>query len=339
MKPKRYFIIILVILILMAKVKAQQEINLSQMPLKEKIAQMIMIRGDNFDSRFTELKIGGIFLTQQKTEEDYKKLIEKYQSKSKIRLLVATDLEGYWNPFPFYNSKSLSEIKTKEEAYNLGKEHAQILKNLGFNLDFSPIAEEKNTVWPGRSFTGSHEEIKEKISFYINGLQDNKIMATAKHYPGGSMIKDPHKFKVMAKIEESDLDLFNEAIKNNVSAIMIGHPMVSGAIDSKGKQSTVSKEVISTLRKDFSGLIVTDAISMLGLKISYLFRSNGLYVDLVSSGNDLILDLPLKFSNYNRVKNGINAIEKAVKKGKISQERIDVSVKRILERKGYLVYT
>jgi beta-N-acetylhexosaminidase len=326
-------------LFLMAKVKAQLEINLSQMPLEEKIAQMVMIRGDKFDSRFAELKVGGIFLTQQKTEEDYKNLIGQYQSASKIKLLVATDLEGYWNPFPFYQGKIFSEVKTKEEAYNLGKEHAELLKKLGFNIDFSPISEEKNSVWPGRSFSGPHEEVKEKISFYIKGLQGQGIMATAKHYPGGSMIKDPHKFKVRAKIEESDLDLFNEAINSNVSAVMVGHAIVSGAINSNGKQSTVSKEVISTLKENFSGLIVTDAISMLGLKFSYLFSSNKLYVDLVKSGNDIILDISLKFSNYRRVKNGINAIENAVKSGEIPEERIDESVKKILEKKGYRVYT
>ena len=60
-----------------------------------------------------------------------------YQNNSKIKLFVATDMEGYWNPFNnFYNSSSFGDINSREESYNLGKEHGKILNELGFNLDF-----------------------------------------------------------------------------------------------------------------------------------------------------------------------------------------------------------
>ncbi len=68
-------------------------------------------------------------------------------------------MEGFWNPPPFHGSKNFGEIKTGEEAYELGTSHGKILKELGFNLDFSPIVESRNTVWPGRTFTGLNEEI------------------------------------------------------------------------------------------------------------------------------------------------------------------------------------
>jgi len=333
----RYIIIALATLFLMTNVAATMEISLSDLTLQEKIGQMMMVKGNEYDSRFLDLGVGGIFLSSQKTKEETKKLIEKYQENSKIPLLVSADLEGHWNPFPFFESKEFGDINTEDEAEQLGISHAEILKDLGFNLDFSPVVESKNKVWPGRSFTGQIHEIKSKSTSYIKGLQENGIHATAKHYPGGSMMEDPHHFKVRAHIPQEELDLFNEAIANEVSAIMIGHAIVTGAIDSEGRQATVSPEVISHLRKDFDGLIVTDAIGMWGLKWSYLFRSDKMFVDLAKAGNDVILDTHYIFPNYRRVKSGINAIVKAVEKGEISERQIDESVTRILKKKGYNV--
>ncbi len=332
---KKFFILSLFIL-LMVQIPAK-EINISELSMEEKIAQMIIVRGDNFDERYTRLGIGAIYLSKKKTREEYINLINKYQKSSEIKLLVSADMEGYWNPFPFFKSKNFGEINSKQEAYILGSSHSKILKELGFNLDFSPVVERKNNVWPGRSFTGSDDEIKEKISGYIKGLQENGILATAKHYPGGSMIKDPHKFKYKYNLEKSDLELFDHAIKENVSAIMVGHPIVSGELESKGKQSTISPEVISYLKKDFDGLVISDEISMWGLKISYLFNSEKIYIDLINAGNDMIIDASPIFFPYHRIKSRINEVLEAVEDGLISGKRINESVEKILRVKGYSV--
>ena len=314
------------------------EIELSSLTLKEKIAQMVMVRVKEKDSKFTNLNVGGIFIDKKKTREEYKSLIQYHQNNSKIKLFVATDMEGYWNPFPFYKCKSFGEIKNKDESYQLGKAQGEILKDLGFNLNFSPIVETKNEVWIGRTFAGTKSEVNEKIKFYIKGLHENKILSTAKHYPGGSMLKDPHLFRVKSEILKEDLEFFNYAIEQEVSAVMVGHAIVSGAVDSKNKQSTISSEVISKLRSNFKGLIITDAIGMLGLRLSYLFNDKKLYTDLVKAGNDIILDSSsYHLSNYRRIKRGISAIEQAVLSGEISQNRINESVTRILKHKGYKI--
>jgi len=314
---------------------AAQSINISELSLDEKLGQMLMLRVKEESTKPLDLKPGSIFLFNLNTEEEYKNTINYYQNNSKIKLLVATDLEGYWSPFSFAPTKTLAQINNKEEARQLGKQHAQILTEIGFNIDFSPIAESKNTVWPGRSFTGTHEEIKQKIQAYIKAMQQNNILATAKHYPGGSMLKDPHKWKVRYEVTKDDLDLFKAAIDTNVSAIMMGHPITTGEIDSKGKQATVSYEVISHLRKDFKGLIVTDAINMWGLKWSYLLNYGQLYIDLVKAGNDIILD----FSKPFWVKRRLSTLKKAIEKGEIPMSRIDQSVGRILRAKGYNIIT
>ena len=313
-----------------------EKIKLSEMPLKQKIAQMVIIRGTNFDSRFLELGIGGIFLSGLSSKEEYIDAISKYQKNTKIKLLVAVDVEGYQHPFHnFYESVPFGSIKDEKESYELGKDHGKIMNELGFNLNFSPVVEIKDSVWPGRSFKGSLKEVKEKISNYIKGLQEQKIIATAKHYPGGSMVKDPHKIKYSAEIFNEDLELFDEAIKANVGAIMVGHPIVNGAINSNGKQCTISQEVISVLREKFKGLIITDSITMEGLKISYPdFKK--VYPDLIKAGNNIILDSH-PTSTYDKILDGINEIINSIEIGDIPEEKINNSVKKILESKGFIV--
>lgn len=313
-----------------------QTINLSNLTLEEKVGQMIMINtNQGLSQKMIDLNIGGIFLNGNKTANEFQTIINQSQKKSKIKLLVATDMEGYWNPFSDFSSLSLGELKNEQETINLAKSHATQLKKAGFNLDFSPVVEHKNTVWPGRSFVGNDTQRKQMIQSYISTLQKNGVAATAKHYPGGSMEKNPHWRLVQASIDSNDLTNFKWAIEANVSAIMIGHAIVSGQINSKKKPATVSPEVITNLRNNFDGIIITDDINMLGLRLKYLFRRKQMCVDIVKAGNDIILD-SWKTKERN-VKKCINAIVKSVEKGEINEKQIDTSVIRILKQKGYEV--
>ena len=316
----------------------KKEISLTNMTLQEKIGQLILVKPKKLDKRYlNELHVGGIFLDKGYTKEDYTKPIEFYQDNSKIKLFVATDMEGYWNPFnEFYKGKNFGEIKSKEEAYELGKEQGNLLADLGFNLDFSPVVEVRNNVWIGRSFTGSDEEISEKITNYIEGLHSEEIMSTAKHYPGGNLVKNSHLIKYKVNSTKQELKMFDAAINSSVDFIMVGHPVIYGELDSKGKQATISPEIIKPLKEKFDGLIITDAVTMMGLRVSYLFNFKKVYPDLILAGNDIILDTHVN-SGYRKIKKRISELEKAVEKGKISEARIDESTKRILEAKGYKV--
>ncbi len=335
------FILPLILLISFAsayQMKLNQTINISELSLDEKIGQLMFIKPEGLNHRYLdELHIGGIFFNNLKSKEGYKNSIFFYQDNSKIKLFVATDMEGYWNPFlDFYNSKTFGEIVSGKEAYELGKEHGKILNELGFNLDFSPVVEIRNYVWPGRTFKGSGEEIKDKISNYIKGLHSEGILATAKHYPGGNMIKNPHLIKYKVNSIREELSMFDSAIENDVDFIMIGHPVVYGELNSNGKQATISQEIIIPLKNKFSGLIITDAVTMMGLRASYLFNFKKVYPKLILAGNDIILDTH-KSSGYRNLVKRRDELKKAILDGRISQERIDESVKKILEVKGYQV--
>jgi len=342
-KMSRKIFICLVFVFFMGGVSAEV-INVSELGVREKVSQMVIIKANDFDSRYSDIGIGGVLFGERDSKEEYKKIISDYQNKSRIKLFISADLEGYWNPFvSFYKSKNFGEVKDRDEAFSLGKEHGEILKELGFNLDFSPVVEKRNTVWPGRSFTGSDEDIRGKIVGYIEGLEGEGILSTAKHYPGGSMVKDPHIWRVKSEVFEDELSFFDSAINSGVSAVMVGHPVVYGAIDSKGSPVSVSYDAINPLREKFDGLIISDAITMWGLRKNYLFSFNRVYIDLINAGNDVIIDTNLWFSpwtsKYSMVKKRIDNAVKAVERGEISEQRIDESVSRILQAKGYNVVT
>lgn len=151
------------------------------------------------------------------------------------------------------------------------------------------------------------------------------------HYPGNSMEKNLHHVSDEQVISKKDLDLFETCLKNNVSSIMVSHQIAFGELDSKGKPSSVSREVISTI--DDSVLIIADEINMKSLKDFYPDKTK-LYVDLINAGENLILDFYL---DSIKLYDLINEIEKEVENGNIEREQIDNSVRKILMIKGYKV--
>jgi len=302
-------------------------IQFDSITLKQKIAQMIIVYGDKNNLAYTNLNVGGIFLDGLDTKDEYKNRIEKYQENSKIKLIVSTDMEGAWNPFSeFRDFPSLSEIKTSQEAYEVGLSEGELLKELGFNFNFAPISEFQDLSYGERTFLGNEKEIKEKLQSYILGLQQN-VNGTCKHYPGKGMINNLHLSTDTQNITAEDLDLFGVCFENNISAIMVGHQIIYGELDSLGKPSSISLEVINSL-ENFSGLIVSDEINMLGLS-SFCFSKSERYAELINSGENIILDFKVDLNSL------LNDLEILTKEGKIDEEQINKSVRKILIAKGY----
>lgn len=312
------------------------QVNLSSLTPKQKLAQMIIVRGDKKDLDFTKLNVGGIFLDRQDSEQEYKRLIDQYQENSKIKLLISTDLEGAWTPFrknvqEYQIFPKFSEINSSEEAYEVGHRHGILLDSIGFNINFAPVAELSDSAYGGRAFQGTNQEIKEKIESYIQGLQEN-VLGTCKHYPGNSLNVNLHFRNSVETITQEDLDLFNTCINNDIAAIMVSHQIAEGVISSENKPSTTSPELIQTL-KNFKGLIIADEINMLALKNTYPNKRE-LYAELINAGNNLILDFELNSRELNEL---LNELEIDLKNKAISQEKVDDSVRKILEMKGYKV--
>ncbi len=306
-------------------------IDFDSLTIRQRLAQMFIVHSIIVPKSIGQLNVGGVYFNVEKGKEEYRKMIMEYQKRSKITLFIATDLEGYWNPFvKFYRSKFVSEIKNNKEAYELGIEHGRILKELGFNMNFAPIVELEDKIWKERCFSGNVLEIGGKVDSYIEGLQSYGIIGCAKHYPGGSLnVKDPHRYTVEAEISGKDVELFESAIKSKVAAIMIGNVVVSGEVDSKKMPCVVNKDCIKKLRKKFKGLIVTDEVNMKGLMNFYSDKTE-MYSDLINAGNDLIIDFRLTVNSLDRI---LRKLEKRVRNRDINEERINETVKRILKYK------
>ncbi|MFH1409187.1 MAG: glycoside hydrolase family 3 N-terminal domain-containing protein, partial [Nanoarchaeota archaeon] len=112
----------------------------------------------------------------------------------------------------------------------------------------------------------------------------------------------------------------------------VTHVIVDGVISSEGKPADASSEIIGSIREHHDGLIVTDEIGMLGLR-NFYDDADQMYLDLFNAGNDVIIF----FGTPKQIYHMISVIEDAVKKGDISEERIDRSFRRIMTAKGITV--
>ena len=316
--------------------KETNTVYLDSLTLKQKIGQMFITWAEEDNKEeLQKMLIGGIYVNAKPSKEDFITTIDNFQEGTTIPFFVATDMEGGCsNPFEYFQDfPDLVAIGTKEEAYRVGHEQGKLLKEVGFNLNFAPVVELEDTIWYCRNFKGTPEEISQKASAYITGIQEN-VLATAKHYPGKTLVyKDPHRYTGYAYITQDDLIPFEGSIQNDVSAVMISHVITRGAIDSEGKPAIASKRAVTSLRNQFNGLIITDDTRMAALQNHYS-SSTEIYLDLFKADNDLILYFNKDTKELYYI---ISNIEKAIQYGAISEDRIDKSVTRILKAKGIKV--
>jgi len=321
-----------------AKYDAENNVvNLNEWTLKQKIGQMVIVLAKNSNGDYyKKLNVGGVFMGAKETHWGFIGNAKLYQENfTVVPLFITTDLEGCRNPFEsFYQFPAAKDIQTPEEAYEIGLENGRWLYDLGFNMNFAPVADLEDNIWQCRAFTGTPEEIAKKSVAYTQGLQERGIMATVKHYPGQTLeINDPHRYQITTDITEDDIYPFEYNMRNNVGAIMLNHLVVNGIIYSDSKPTVVSETITKDLSKRYPGLIITDEVHMMGLKKYYL-DIDQMYVDLFKAENDLILNLN---KNIEDIYQMILAVERAVERGEISEDRIDRSVTKILEAKGITV--
>ncbi len=313
----------------------ENTINLNAMTLEEKIAQMVVTHGGTHNMEaWKKLQLGGIHFFAMQTEQLFLDIIGEFQEGMQIPFFVTADLEGCLNLFANFKDFPLtSSITTVEDAFAKGQEEGAYLASLGFNFNFAPVVDLEDTIWLCRSFPGDEQEITQLAQAYIDGLQSEGVLATAKHYPGRTLeVSDPHQNLVSAAVEEEDLYPYDILVEEDaVASVMISHLIVEGAASSQGVPGTVSPELIGSIKDEFSGLIVSDELSMLGLQNFYQGDLDSLYIDVVLAGNDIILNFN---EDPNEIYRMITVIAGAVEEGIIDEAQIDASVTKILEAKG-----
>ncbi len=312
-------------------------VELDSLTLEQKIAQMVIVHGGLHNREaWKKMQLGGIHQFALASPQLFKDIVGSFQEDMEIPFFVTADLEGCLNPFAaFHNSTFISEISSVEQAFEKGKQEGAFLRSLGFTLNFAPVVDLDDHIWDCRSFPGGPAEVGELAGAYVNGLQSQGVIATAKHYPGKTLvILDPHKELVVAEIGEDDLHPYEYLVQEtDVASIMVSHLIVFGALDSSGVPSVVSGEVIGNLREEYGGLIITDDTMMLGLR-KFFDTADELYVAVFQAGADLVINFDEDPEEIYRM---IQVVASAVESGEISQEAIDNSVRRILEAKGFIV--
>ena len=318
-----------------------------QLSLDEKIAQLMIIRAhSNWDSKkldtLTEIikkyNVGGLCFFQggpvrEALQTNY------YQSIAKTPLLITMDAE--WgvgmrldSVEMFPRQLSLGAIASDHLVYQMGVAIAAQCKRLGIQVNYAPDIDinnnSSNPVINDRSFGQNKQRVIEHGIAYMKGMQDNGIMATAKHFPGhGDVSVDSHLDipvinKSMEQLTDMELAPFKALIDAGIGSVMVGHLSVP-AIDNRPKYATSlsSKAINDLLKKElgFKGITVTDALDMKA--ISNYFPRGEANVQAILAGNDMLC-LP------GDIGESIERIKLAIKEKRITKKEIDQRVKKIL---------
>lgn len=323
---------------------------LTSLSLEEKIAQLMMIRTySNKDAVYyakveetiQKYNIGGLCFFQGGPVRQAN-LTNKYQEIAKTPLLIGLDAE--WglgmrldSTYDYPYQMTIGASGDNNIVYKMGAEIARQLKMIGVHINFAPVVDVNNNpanpVINRRSFGENREIVTAKGIAYMKGLQDNGIIATAKHFPGhGDTDADSHYTLPSIKHQKERLDSielypFKHLINSGLEAVMIAHLFVPELDNSKNTPTTLSNEVVVSLLKEemnFKGLVITDALDMKG--VTSYHKSGEIEVKAFLAGNDILL-LPQD------VKIAIAAMKEAVVNKIISEQDITDRCQKILESK------
>ncbi|HEX8766569.1 MAG TPA: glycoside hydrolase family 3 N-terminal domain-containing protein, partial [Candidatus Acidoferrum sp.] len=272
-------------------------------------------------------------------------LANQLQSKSELPLLIGADFERgtamrYDEGTSFPTAMAVAAAGNPKDAYTVGKITALEARATGVHWVYAPDSDVNNN--PGnpiintRSFGENPQRVAEFVSAFVKGVEDNGGLATAKHFPGhGDTAADSHiDLPVIPanreRLEHLELVPFRAAISSGVSSVMTGHLSVPAVEPDSNTPATLSHNILTGLLRNelgYHGLIVTDAMEMGGITVRY--APGEAAVRAVAAGVDCVLMPPVPDAAF-------EALQDAVKSRRISKERLDESVQRILQAKARL---
>ena len=337
--------------VVQSELSPEQKVNklVANMSDADKVGQLLMIgiHGTtlNDDAKFmlNEYRVGGIILFDRNMEskDQVKTLIADINKAGKSAgltpLFLGIDQEG---GAVARMEDQLIKVPPAEElgnapieqAASLAKQSGAELKDLGFNINFAPVADLGLTY--GRSYSTNPDEVVRYAGAVGKAYDEAGLWYSYKHFPGiGKTDVDLHADTSIVPVSKEtllseDTKVFVDLIKQskpNTYAIMVSHAMYP-QID-PDHPASLSKAIITDwLRKDmgYNGVVVTDDMDMGALAKHYTFGD--MAVQSILAGSDILLVC----HEYEHMQEAYNGLMKAVKDGRISKERLDESVKRIL---------
>ena len=322
------------------------------MDVDQKIGQffMVAINPTHGEAHFKRIEtlistnyIGGLIFFQGEPYS-YASLNNRFQSTTKIPLLVGID--GEWglamrvnSTMAFPKQITLGAIQDNSLIYKMGGEIARQCKRLGIHLNFAPVVDinsnPNNPVIGYRSFGELRENVALKSSAYMKGMQNNQLLACAKHFPGHGDTQGDSHFTLpqvsytAERLKNVELYPFQQLINDSIKTVIVGHLQVPFY---DWRPATLSQNIITNLLKNemgFKGLVITDALNMRGVHHGQGITSGEVDLQAFIAGNDILL-----YSE--NIPEGIRKIKEAINAGLVQQTDIDNRVRKILHAKYWV---
>ncbi len=322
----------------------------NQMSLEEKVGQLFMVAAysnrdtvhtNSIEKLIRNQKIGGVIFFQGGPLRQAN-LTNRYQSKSKVPMFIGIDAE--WglsmrldSTYRYPWNMTLGAIKDLKLIEKVGELMGKESKRMGVHFNFAPVLDintnPKNPIIGNRSFGENKVNVTEKAIALMNGVQKQGVFSTGKHFPGhGDTATDSHLGLPMVTSSRDHLDVvelypYKRMFDEGLVSVMVGHLEVPSLEFRQNFPSSISYTIVTNLLQKelgFDGLIFTDALNMKG--ISKYRKPGELELDALLAGNDILLfpeNVPL----------AVATISKAYQDKVLSEERLSVSVKKILKYK------
>jgi beta-N-acetylhexosaminidase len=345
------------------------ERKLAQMTVRQKIGQLVFPRitgaymatdGAEYErvsEWIVKYGIGGIIITIGPPLEMAVKL-NAMQALSDVPLLVTADMEsgpgqslnaGTILPYGLDNGgatrfppiMALGATGNDSLAYKLGRITALEARAVGVHVTFAPVVDVNNNpdnpIINTRSYGGDAALVSRMSSAHIRGLQDNGMIATAKHFPGhGDTGTDSHVDLPIinaskARVDVVELPPYRAAIETGVASVMTAH-IAFPALTGDTIPATLNRRILTGLLRDelkFDGVVFTDAMDM-GAIVKTYGRTHASVMALQAGADVLLQPYPQDLPAI------VDAIEQAISAGTLSEDRLDAAVRRVLTMKERL---
>lgn len=335
---------------------------MANMTAEEKVLQLFMITpealtgyetvtraGDSTKEAVLEYPVGGIiyFSGNLKEPEQVRTMLENtrqfYKEAGYPAPFLGVDEEGgtvarigrqsAFSAEQVEDMRSIGDGGDIQEAERVGRIIGSYLSELGFTLDFAPVADvltnPENQVIGRRSFGSDPDLVADFAMAEAKGLEESGVWAVLKHYPGhGATLGDSHQGyaytdKTLDELMEAELVPFQKGIQEGIRFIMAGHISVPSVIGEEVPCSLSSYLITDVLREKmgYDGIVVTDAMNMGA--VCQRYDSAEAAVLALQAGVDLIL-MPEDF------RSAYEGVLAAVETGELTENRIEESVRRIL---------
>ena len=345
--------------------KEEVEEIVNSLTLDEKVAQLFIVTpeeltgvevviaaGETTQNAISQYPVGGFIYMSQNLEnpEQVREMVKNVQEYSYQRiglpLFISVDEEGgtvsRFSNNPNFNLEKIDSMSVigatgdPQNAYNVGAKIGSFLYDLGFNMDNAPDADvltnPSNTVIGSRSFGTDCNLVSEMMLAEMKGLQDQNIIPVIKHYPGhGATEADTHAGyaytnKTLNEMMANELVPFINGINAGVKVIMAAHISCPNIVGDNTPSSLSGVMINDILRGQlgYQGVVTTDALNMGAIAEEY--SSGQAAVQALQAGVDILL-MP---ENFQEAYQGVLS---AVGDGRLTEERINESVRRIVNLK------